>query len=83
MTEHAGIDGWQTGKGFRLHELVATDAFQILVGQVVELNGLLDFFPEEGAKYDQSDEKGNHQPAQEQSHDCKPFAESFDKKVVP
>ena len=79
MTEHAGIDGWQTGKGLCFHELVATDAFQILVGQVVELNGLLDLFPEQGLKYDQSDEKSNHQTAQEQSHDC----ESFAKRVVP
>jgi len=46
MTEHAGIDGRQAGKGFCFYELVATCALQILVGLVVELNGLLDFFPE-------------------------------------
>jgi hypothetical protein len=46
VTEHAGIDGRQAGKGFCFYELVATCALQILVGQVVELNGLLDLFPE-------------------------------------
>lgn len=83
MAEHAGIDGRQAGKGFRFHGLVATDAFQILVGLVVELNGLMNFFPEEGTKYDQSGEKRNHQPAQEQPHNRDPFTESLGKKVAP